>query len=207
MNGSRVVVRILGPVQLEGPDGPVALAGTLPRGFLAVLALEAPRPVSIDRLTSLLWAEQPPAGVKVALQQLASRVRRALVAAGLPDALRAVAPGYALTVDPSAIDLRVFRAAVRDGVTAAATGDHERAIAELTKGLDLWRGAAMADLIDLPLGELLQPAMDDERWRAEEQRAEAMLTVGHAQEAAHLLAAATADAPLRERLWVLRSQA
>ena len=106
---SSVVVRVLGPVTLRTADGDVPIGGTLAKAFLALLAIESPRPVSVDRLTALLWAEEPPNAVKAALQQLASRVRRALSAVDLDGALRAVPPGYALAVDADVVDLRVFR--------------------------------------------------------------------------------------------------
>ena len=54
VSGSQAVIRVLGGTRLErSRDDFVALGGTLPRGFLAVLALEAGRPVSIDRLDRL----------------------------------------------------------------------------------------------------------------------------------------------------------
>ncbi|HEX4981773.1 MAG TPA: AfsR/SARP family transcriptional regulator, partial [Ilumatobacteraceae bacterium] len=207
MSGSRMCVRVLGPVSLISEDGPVPLGGALPRAFLAVLALESPRPVSLDRLTALLWGDFAPAGVKGAVQQIASRVRRALAVAGLAEGLRAVPPGYALDVAPGEIDVRVFRARARAGIEAQRRGDHDTAAVELSNALALWTGGALVDLVDLPLAGLLAPSLDDERWRAEELRAEALLAAGRPGECADLVAAATAEAPLRERLWVLQARA
>ena len=211
MDGSAVdgapFVRILGPVGLSSGGSSISLGGPLPRAFLAAVALRSPQPVSIDRLTALLWGDDPPAGVKVAIQQLATRVRRALAIAGAGHALRAVPPGYALELDASAVDVRMFRASVRAGGEAQRAGDHSRAADALSEGLALWTGAAMADLIDLPIAEMVCHAVDEERWRAEEQRAESLLASGRPGDAAIALAAATAEAPLRERLWVLQATA
>ena len=207
MIGSQISVRVLGPVSLGPIDETVALGGALPRGFLAIVALESPRPVAVDRLSFLLWGDDAPNGVKVALQQIASRVRRALTVAGIGDALHAVAPGYALDVDPSTIDVRVFRSAVRAANESHRQGDDIDAIAGLTAALELWSGPPLADLADQPLATLLVPALEDERWRAEERRAEILLATGRSAECAELLSAATGRAPLRERLWVLQAQA
>ncbi len=200
------VICVLGPTRVCGPGGPVAVGGALPRAFLAVLAIEAGRPVAIDRLTDLLWGA-PPAGVKVALQQLASRLRPSLAASGLHGALRAERPGYRLDVDPDLVDLLRFRSLMRSSVEADRASDPAATIALASDALDLWNGRALADLVDLPLASFLAPLIDEERWRAEELRASALIADGRPMEAARLLADATAVEPLRERLWVLQATA
>jgi DNA-binding SARP family transcriptional activator len=200
-------VRVLGPVEVAGPLGAVSPPGVLPRGFLAALALEAPRPVSIDRLTSLLWQHEPPNGVKAALQQLATRVRRTMASAGLPDVIRSVAPGYVLDVEPQQIDLRRFRDLVRAAEAARHRGEHAEVAGLLTDALALWRGNTLDDLVDLPLYPLFVPAIDDERARIEEGRARALMAVNRSREAASFLSAATARAPFDERLWAVQAEA
>jgi DNA-binding SARP family transcriptional activator len=206
VGGSRILIRVLGPVSVGDADGSGALRGVLACGFLAVVASESPRPVSVDRLTSLLWGDDPPAGVKAAVQQLATRVRRALAACDAQVELQAVPPGYALVGDVGWIDVRSFRSNVRAGADALRAGDHHRAAELLGQGLDLWVGTAFADLAELPLYTILGPVLDDERWHAEELRADALLGSGQAEECARLLAAATSQTPLRERLWVLQAR-
>ena len=207
VGGSRSAVKILGAVSVDGADGPVALRGLLACGFLAVVAIESPRAVSLDRLTFLLWGDAPPAGVKPAVQQLATRVRRALAAAGVAVDLQAVPPGYALIGESDTIDVRAFRADARAGAEALRAGDHRRAADLLTAALEQWAGPALLDLAELPLYTVLGPVLDDERWRAEQLRAEALLASGRADECARGLAVATAQTPLREQLWVLQARA
>ena len=48
--------RILGPLEVVGPDGPVHLGGPKQRATLAILLLSANRVVSIDRLADELYA-------------------------------------------------------------------------------------------------------------------------------------------------------
>jgi DNA-binding SARP family transcriptional activator len=200
-------VRVLGPIEIVGPQGVATPTGLLPKAFLAVLALEAPRPVSIDRLSDLLWGDSPPRGTKVALQQLASRTRRALDAAGLVGVLKAVSPGYALVVDAEQVDLREFRSRARAADAHRRAGETEPAATLFNEALATWRGGALADLAELPMHSLLAPGIDNERDRAEEQRAECLLAVGRVAEAATFLAGATARSPLDEHLWALRAKA
>ena len=65
---------VLGPVRLDGPDGPVVIEGRKTRQVLTLLALAAPRPLSVDSLARSLWDEPPPAATKTVQGHL-SRVR------------------------------------------------------------------------------------------------------------------------------------
>ncbi len=197
------LIRVLGPVGVRGPDGMVPIAGSLPRGFVAVLALEVGRPVGLDRISERLWGEHPPDGVKAALQQTATRARRALASCGLGGALRATAPGYMLDVAEDSVDLFRFRRLAK----AARGASSDEAIRLTAQALALWEGRALADLVDLPLSRHLGAFLDDERWRVEELRASALLAAGRPDEAAAGLAAATTQEPLREQLWVLYARA
>jgi len=196
-------VCLLGPLRLHGPGSTVAVPGTLPKGLLAVLASEVGRPVALDRLTDLLWGSAAPSGVRLALQQLATRARRSLTELGVSDALRAEPPGYVLDIDPHAVDLVRFRDSMRAAFEARRNDDHEAAVRHADRALLLWSDRAFADLVDLPLASYLGPLLDDERWRTEELRAASLMHLGRPYEAARFLAAATAVEPLRERLWVL----
>jgi DNA-binding SARP family transcriptional activator len=201
------MVCVLGTLRLHGPTGIVTVNGALPKALLALLASEVGRPVALDRLTDLLWGTSPPSGVRVAIQQLATRARRPLAEVGFPDALRAEPPGYILDIDPFEVDLVQFRTAMRSAFEAARAGDDGAAVAHAASALALWSGRAFADLVELPVGAYLGPFLDDERWRTEELRATSLMNLGRADEAARLLASATAEEPLRERLWVLQSRA
>src|SRR4051794_27076215 len=96
--------RILGPLEIEGDDGTIPLAGAKQRVLLALLLLHANEVVSTATLIELLWTEAPPADAAKALQVNISRLRRALDA----DVLRTLPGGYLLEVDPAQFDLRRF---------------------------------------------------------------------------------------------------
>jgi DNA-binding SARP family transcriptional activator len=57
----RVRFRVLGPLEVVGPEGVVAVGGPLQRALLAVLLLAGGRPVARDRLIDELWGDRPPA--------------------------------------------------------------------------------------------------------------------------------------------------
>ena len=54
-------LRLLGPVEARLDDGPIELGPRKQRAVLAMLALQAGRTVSADRLVEGLWGEEPPA--------------------------------------------------------------------------------------------------------------------------------------------------
>ena len=73
-------IALLGPVELRnGPGTTVPVAGARLRTLLVLLALDAGRAVSTDRLTDSLWGEHAPESASATLHVYISRLRRALV--------------------------------------------------------------------------------------------------------------------------------
>ena len=70
--------RILGPLEVRGARGAVALGGSKPRAILALLLLHPNEPVSADRLAVELWGEDAPAGAVKRVHVHVSRLRKAL---------------------------------------------------------------------------------------------------------------------------------
>ncbi|EOD58546.1 AfsR/SARP family transcriptional regulator, partial [Amycolatopsis vancoresmycina] len=100
---------VLGPLAVEGPPGHwVALRGERQRTLLAVLLLNAGRPVPADVLVEALWPAGPPKSATSNLHTYLSRLRERI------DGLRVEhGPlGYRLQVEPAELDLLGFRAAV-----------------------------------------------------------------------------------------------
>jgi hypothetical protein len=133
------MLRVLGPVEVVGPDGVVPLGGAKERCLLAVLAVNAGAVVAEDRLVDALWDGSPPRTATKTLQNYVLRLRRRLGAT----AIRTRAPGYVL--DGTATDVGARRGADREGRRAAAAGDHEAAIAGFDEALALWRGPALVE--------------------------------------------------------------
>src|SRR5919205_978814 len=102
-------IGVLGPVEVRVPGRPPTTLPPSVRALLARLALSPRRVVSVDALVDALWGEDLPSDVGNALQIRVSKLRRALVAAGLPaDLVTTRAPGYQLAVDPEAVDAYAF---------------------------------------------------------------------------------------------------
>jgi DNA-binding SARP family transcriptional activator len=101
--------RILGPLEVRADGRAVEISGARRRALLAVLALQANRPVSMERLASALWGEDAPPGAIKAVQVSVSRLRRALGEEGV---LETTPAGYRLAVAPGALDLERFERAV-----------------------------------------------------------------------------------------------
>ncbi len=186
---------ILGPVEAHRPDGtPVALGGPQLRGLLALLALDAGRFVSAERLIDGLHGEHSPEGAAEALQSQVSRLRRRLRDGGAPDGLVEFTPaGYRLAVDPAAVDVHRFE---RLTARARETADPAVRLELLTEALALWRGPALDGLADPPRAARLAEL----RLAATEDRVEAGLALGHHERLVAELRELTREHPLRERL-------
>src|SRR3954454_18875955 len=127
--------RILGPLEVLAPDGPVALGGAKQRALLAVLLLRANEVVSTDRLVEALWGEEPPGTALKALQVHVSQLRKALGA----EVIRTPPPGFSLEAAPGAVGLGRFRR-MRDEAQAIAAAEPARSRGLLAEALALWRG-------------------------------------------------------------------
>src|SRR5438046_2066421 len=133
--------RILGPLEVLAPDGPVPLGGAKQRALLAVLLLRANEVVSTDRLIDALWGEEPPETAAKALQVHVSQLRKALAV----DVIRTRPPGYSLQVARDELDLDRFRR-LHEEARTIAEAKPARARDLLAEALALWRGPPLADL-------------------------------------------------------------
>jgi DNA-binding SARP family transcriptional activator len=183
--------RLLGPLEVQGAEGPVAVAGQRQRALLALLVLRANTVVSTETLIDLLWGEQPPRTAATSLQNAVSQLRKVLGAS----VVLTEPPGYLLSVDREQLDLGRF-----ERLVAAARGHepHERA-SRLREALALWRGAALADLAYEPWAQAEVYRLEDLRLGAHEDLLDAELELGN-----HAAVAVEADRlvrqhPLRER--------
>ncbi|HEX3807445.1 MAG TPA: BTAD domain-containing putative transcriptional regulator, partial [Gaiellaceae bacterium] len=178
---AKLEIRLLGPVEASRDGEPVRLGGAKQRAALAVLALDAGRVVSAERLIDALWGSFPPPTASTALHGHVSRLRGLLGA----DAIETRPPGYALTIEPDAVD------ALRFELLLAAR--------QLSAGLALWRGDALADVAGEPgLGDQAR-RLDELRLTAEEDLIDSELELGHHVELVPRLEERVSRDRLRER--------
>lgn len=142
---AEIRVRLLGPVEVYGPAGQAALGGTHHRTIVAVLALEAGRPVRQTRLVATLWGDDPPRTAVKTLHSHVSRLRQVLAECGLPGILTTDDIGYALAISPSVVDVHRFEERVTHASRQAAEGESAAAASTLRNALGLWRADALAD--------------------------------------------------------------
>ena len=172
--------RILGPLEVDGDEAPIAIGGPKPRALLAALLVHRGTVVSVDRLLDALWGERPPSGAVGALRAYLSRLRAAL---GAQARLQYRPPGYILAVADGELDAAEFERLLVEAVSAAGAGDHHRALDLLETGLGLWRGDALAEFADLDFARAEAERLAQLRLVAAEERIDALLHLGRHTEA------------------------
>lgn len=202
-----LAIRVLGDVEAVGPFGTFAPGGARPGAVLAMLVIHAGECVSVDRLVDELWTAELGASGAKRVQVNVLRLRRGLVRVA-PDVnaaaiVRTSSCGYALQVEPDAIDAVRFERLISRGRAEHGSGDAKRAVATLGEALALWRGDPYADFAYESFADGEIRRLGELRGGALEAWVEAQLALG-----AHVAMTAELDRlvarhPLRERLWAL----
>jgi DNA-binding SARP family transcriptional activator len=183
--------RLLGPLEVAGEDGPLALGGIKQRSLLAMLLLHANQVVSTDRLIDALWGASPPFTCGKSIQVYVSRLRKAME----DNRLVTHAPGYVVYLDPTELDLARFEQLVAE----ARRAPPESASAKLREALALWRGPPLGDLAYEQFAQAEIARLEEMRLGAVEQRLESDLALGNHAELVGELETLVARHPLRER--------
>ncbi|WP_272499372.1 BTAD domain-containing putative transcriptional regulator [Actinomadura litoris] len=198
---------VLGPLAVWADDGRlVAVPGIKVRALLADLLAHEGRPVPADRLIDDLWGDAPPGNPAGALSAKVSQLRRVLEDAE-PGARALVVSrpaGHLLDVAEERVDARRFHRLVDD---ARGVEDVRTRARLLGEALALWRGDAYADLADEPFMHAAVARLDELRWTALEEHAEARLALGEHGALAGELGGAVEARPLRERLRAVHMRA
>ncbi|NMO94111.1 AfsR/SARP family transcriptional regulator [Actinomycetospora sp. TBRC 11914] len=190
------VVRLLGPVDVVGPAGDIALGGPKERCLLAVLATRRDRVVTEDQLVEALWDGDPPRTCTKTLQNYVLRLRRRLGSA----TILTRPPGYVLAL--ATTDAEAARAAIARARRATERGDHAAAVSAFDEALGLWRGPALAEFADRSFARTEAALLDELRATAAEERMAAVLALGVDPDAVAECEELVAREPLRERRWV-----
>jgi WD40 repeat protein/DNA-binding SARP family transcriptional activator len=188
--------RVLGALEVQGDDGPVALGGTKQRAVLAHLVLRAGTLVPADRLIDELWGDDPPPAARNVLQTYVSRLRKAFGRGRLESR----SGGYVLHAEPQEIDARRFESLIAGARLTAAT-DPAAAAASYREAETLWRGPALDDLAGQDSLRAEIGHLEELRIRTIEERVVVELAAGRHGELVAELETLTAQHPLREALW------
>ena len=187
-----VEFRLLGTLD-AGERGSASLGGRKQRTLLAYLLLHRNEAIPRDVLIDALWPDDPPATAPHALDVYVSRLRKSLGVDGL---FETRGGSIRLNVSDEGVDAAQFERLVGDARRAEAPAGR---LVALEQALALWRGRALADLLDEPALRPGRERLEEERLGAEEQRFEVMLALGRHDEAIGALQAFASAHPLRER--------
>ena len=191
-----VDVRVLGPVELVGDDGPVALPAKL-RRLLTALVVAGGRPCGVDELVEAVWNGAAPASARKLVQVYVSQLR-----AASPDGITVAthAGAYALELAAETLDSARFERLLAEAGAAGRDGNPALALSLAGQALTLWRGRAFGELAYEELARGEAERLEELRLAALEERIAAQLALGrHGDVLAEALALA-AQNPLRERL-------
>ena len=191
-------IGLLGPVRVLRGAVPVDIGGVRPQTLLAILALRAGSPVSLDVLTDELWAGEPPDGSPTTLRSYVSRLRTAMGASATIDRR---STGYVLDVPRDWVDVVRFESTVRAGRALLDGGRFRRAAAVLREALELWRGRPFDGLPADGSFRSETARLEELRLHALESRIEADLASGRAGDLVDELEGLLAEHPFREHLW------
>ena len=197
MDTSRVEFGILGPLVLWNDGSEVPIGAPKQRALLALLLLRRGELVPTEVLVEDLWPDRTaPATAVKAVQVYVSQLRKAL----RKGVLETHPAGYALHLEPDALDAARFEGLLERGRRLLADGEALRAKEVVVEALGLWRGPALAEFRydDFARDEIAR--LDGLRLVALETRLEADLALGRHAEAIPEIEALVREYPLRETL-------
>lgn len=189
-------LRVLGALTID--DGRV-VAAPRDRLVLAALAASIARPVSVESLATALWGSDLPASWSRVIPGCIMRLRRLIA----PARIETTPTGYRLEPDGVDLDATLFEQLVTRGGQLLELGEPDRAAHSLSEALALWRGQPFAELPDWETARIASYRLEEIRLGAEESLLEARLQSGDLLDAAAQARARVAEAPMRERRWVI----
>jgi predicted ATPase/DNA-binding SARP family transcriptional activator len=198
-----LLVKGLGPLEVLWDGAPVSLGGHKQRVVLALLALRANAVVAVDTLVEAVWGQRPPGRPESVLQVYVANLRRALEPdrkAGARHRIVSGAGGYRLALSSAESDHLTFDELLVEAGTCLSSGDLPAAAEVLRTGVDLWRGPAYPDLIEVGLAQAELTALEERRLAATEDLLDLRLSIGQHSRVAAEAAELVATHPFRERL-------
>jgi len=194
---------ILGEVRALRAGAPIDLGPAKQRAVLAVLLLQAGRPVPTHQIVDAVWGDDPPENGANVVQKYVAGLRRALDPDRAPrtpgELLALTGSGYVLRTADAALDTDEFQAAVTRAAAERAVNRPVEAAGTLRAGLSLWRGEALSGLSG-SVFEAARTRLADARASAWETWAEIGVEQGRAGALIPELTRLTEEFPLREGL-------
>lgn len=190
-------LRVLGPVEIVDGGRVIPVPAAKERLLLACLVANVNGVVDVERLTDVLWGDEPPRSALKTLQTYVLHLRRVL-----GERLVTRAPGYVLQVPEESVDACAFEHDVAGGRLSLLRGDTAEGVARLRDALARWRGRPYEGF-DHPMFLAETARLEELRLGAIEDALEARLDVDDPATLIPELEALVASHPLRESIWAL----
>jgi DNA-binding SARP family transcriptional activator len=194
---------ILGGIRALRGDQPVDLGPAKQRAVLAVLLLQAGRPVPTPQIVDAVWGDGPPENGANVVQKYVAGLRRVLEPQRSPrspgELIALTDGGYVLRLEAGALDADRFQAGLAQASAERKAGQLAEAADTLRRALALWQGEALAGLTG-PAFDSARNRLTDARATAWEKWAEVELARGHHTGLMPDLVRLVEQFPLREGL-------
>ncbi|MEV4282244.1 AfsR/SARP family transcriptional regulator [Actinoplanes xinjiangensis] len=200
----QVRVSLLGPLEVTVAGRAMAVGGPGRRALLAALGLGIGTTQGVPELLEAIWDDRPPMTATTKLQGHVCALRQSLARLGGEEAAHTIQtkpPGYVLCRHRATTDLVRFDDLVRQAREARLPDRGAQRAALLTAALDVWRGPSACSDIRSSWMSRMADALDERRWRAMEDLAEAQLLMGEDHTVIDAMEAMVRRAPYRERAW------
>ncbi|HEX2345935.1 MAG TPA: AfsR/SARP family transcriptional regulator [Gaiellaceae bacterium] len=184
--------RVLGSLEVADGDRRIDLGAPRERALLALLALNANRAVSRERILEELWPDGAPRTASKVVQVYVTHLRKALGAAR--EILESRGSGYVLHIAPTNFDLSRFEQLIE----RARNEEPREKTRTLREALGLWRGPALDEFADEAFVRAEAARLEELRLFALEARIDADLELGGGSGLVPELESLVAAHPLRE---------
>lgn len=192
---------ILGPLQLMGADGPVAIRGVRRQLLLANLLLNVGQVVPVVRLIDALWPDDPPHSAVENIRTYICDLRAELKLHGGRARLDTYSQAYRLQTEPDELDLLRFDALAAAGEDALRLGDHATAARLLGNALALWRDVPLSGLEVTGAMQAKVIALQERQRLVVWKSLKARMALGEHEDLVPMLREMVAEQPLDEGLW------
>jgi DNA-binding SARP family transcriptional activator len=197
--------RVLGPLEVavstDSAETDWAGVGSIKRrALLAALLLRANETVRVEQLVDELWGATPPDSATTQVHGHVMWLRRTF-GDEHGQVLVTDGHGYRLVVGDHQLDVGEFDALTARGIAALRGGEVERAADLLRRGLSLWRGNPLSDVVPTELVSGATARLLDRWMTAWECTVDAELACGRHESVVAELTQQVEVHPLRERPW------
>jgi len=197
---NEIKLQLLGNIAVRSGVENRHVRSKLVQGCLALLALEAGKPVRSSTLMGELWGDNQPREPKNALHAAITRSRSFMKRSDWsPEHLKTVPGGYLLDVERGQVDALAFRSAAEE-----ILWDPDVDIQRCIEVLDMWNGPALMGISDG--GRCLSEAtlLEELRRQVSERLAIQRIKNRDYARAAHEIGQLTVERPLNENYRELR---